>query len=257
MTRPGALMTGATGAIGRAIARQLVGEGFEVVLAARHEGRGLALARQLGPTARVELVDLSEPASIAALGQRWQGPLHVLMNDAAVAPRRRTEGPDGVELQLSVNVLAYLRLAAALRPALAATEVARVVNVASYWAGDLDVDDLEFVRRPYDNDQAYRQSKQANRMLTVLQAEELAADGITVNVCHPGDVPSRLASDLGFGGHQSGDEAADTPVWLATDAGLAGDTGGYYRNRRREACRFAGDRVAVEQLWERCAAHRL
>jgi len=29
-------------------------------------------------------------------------------------------------------------------------------NVASYWAGGLDLNDLEFTRRSYDNDQAYR-----------------------------------------------------------------------------------------------------
>ena len=48
---------------------------------------------------------------------------------------------------------------------------ARVINVASYWAGDLDVDDLEFKRRRYNNGTAYRQSKQANRMLTAAFAE--------------------------------------------------------------------------------------
>ena len=42
------------------------------------------------------------------------------------------------------------------------------------------------MRRRYDNDAAYRQSKQADRMLTVCQAQELADDGITVNVCHLG-----------------------------------------------------------------------
>ena len=50
---------------------------------------------------------------------------------------------------------------------------ARVVNVASYWAGGLDLEDLEFKRRRYDNDAAYRQSKQADRMLTVAFAERL------------------------------------------------------------------------------------
>jgi retinol dehydrogenase 12 len=42
-----------------------------------------------------------------------------------------------------------------------------VINVASYWAGDLDPTDLEFKKRRYNNGTAYRQSKQADRMLTV------------------------------------------------------------------------------------------
>jgi len=84
--------------------------------------------------------------------------------------------------------------------------------VASYWAGDLDIDDLEFKHRPYSNGAAYRQSKQANRMLTVAFAERLAEHRISVNACHPGDVNSNLSNDLGFGGHESpgeGNEDAD------------------------------------------------
>ncbi len=48
-----------------------------------------------------------------------------------------------------------------------------VVVVASYWAGGLDLDDPEFRRRRYNNDQAYRQSKQADCMLTVAFARRL------------------------------------------------------------------------------------
>jgi retinol dehydrogenase 12 len=45
---------------------------------------------------------------------------------------------------------------------LKASAPARVVNVASYWAGGLDLNDLEFTRRSYDNDQAYRYSGPQN-----------------------------------------------------------------------------------------------
>jgi retinol dehydrogenase-13 len=85
---------------------------------------------------------------------------------------------------------------------LARSAPARVVNVASYWAGGLDLEDLEFKRRRYDNDGAYRQSKQADRMLTVAFAERLERSHVTVNACHPGDLVSTLSRNLGFGGHQ-------------------------------------------------------
>jgi len=52
-----------------------------------------------------------------------------------------------------------------------------VVNIASNWAGNLDLDDLHFMRRGYDNDAAYRQSKQCNRMLSVAWAEEFSQEG--------------------------------------------------------------------------------
>lgn len=255
-----AMVTGATGAIGRAIARRIAAEGgFEVVLAARDEAAARDAAREIsraagGANVRHELVDVSRWASIQALAARWRGPLHVLVNNAATAPRRRLETPEGIELQLATNVLGYLWMTLAFADTLRRSAPSRVVNVASYWAGDLDVDDLAFERRPYDNGTAYRQSKQADRMLTVALARRLSSDGITVNACHPGDVDSKLSNDLGFGGSASADEGARTPAWLAVSDEVEGQTGRYFAHRRREPDRFADDEAAIERLYEACMA---
>lgn len=252
------MVTGATGAIGLAIARGIAGEpGFEVVLACRDERKGRQAAsriqRETGNEAvRVELADVSRQAEVDALAARWEGPLHVLVNNAAIAPRRRTTTPEGLELQFATNIMSYVWMMEALHEVLRRSPPARVVNVASYWAGGLDPSDLQFERRRYDNDQAYRQSKQANRMLTVAYARRFAADGITVNVCHPGDVKSQLSRDLGFGGHESPDEGAHTPVWLATQP-IGGEvTGKYFERLQQTPCRFGADASAVEALYERC-----
>lgn len=247
------LVTGATGAIGEAIARQLALGGDEVVLAVRDRQRGERTAeaiRREAPhaTVRVEVVDLRSGASIAALAERWEGPLHVLINNAAECPRAREVTAEGIEVQLATNVLGYYRMIRAFQKVLAASRPARVVNVASYWAGGLDLDDLQFEAREYDNDAAYRQSKQADRMLTVAFAERLHKRGIAVNACHPGDVDSRLSNALGFGGHETPDEGARTPVWLAqTDAGRT--KGRYYEQRADKPDGFA-DAEACEALFE-------
>ena len=151
--------------------------------------------------------------------------------------------------------MSYVWMMEAFRDALRLAAPARIVNVASYWAGDLDVSDLQFERRRYDNDQAYRQSKQANRMLSVAYAKRFADDGITVNACHPGDVRSQLSRDLGFGGHESAEEAARTPVWLATGTVGGEVTARYFANLREAECRFGKDDASVEALYE--AVHRL
>jgi NAD(P)-dependent dehydrogenase (short-subunit alcohol dehydrogenase family) len=253
-----AIVTGATGAIGKAIAAGLAGRpGWGIVLLGRNEAKLEHVAKEIrrkngNAEVRVALADLGENAQIEAFVEAWQGPLHVLINNAAIAPRRREETADGVERQFAVNVLSYLRLARGLRGALARAEDARVVNVASYWAGGLDIDDIEFKRRPYDNDAAYRQSKQANRMLSAALAERFQEDGIAVNACHPGDVASQLSSDLGFGGHESPEQGAATPVWLATDPALAGRTGAYFEHQREKRCDFCGDRQAVARLYQIC-----
>ena len=85
----------------------------------------------------------------------------MLVNNAAITPRQRQETPEGIELQFATNVLGYFWLTRAFAEQLKAGSPSRVANVASYWAGDLDLDDLEFRKRPYNNDTSYRQSKQA------------------------------------------------------------------------------------------------
>lgn len=255
-----AIVTGATGAIGKAIARQIAEQNYEVVLAVRDEKKAKQavddIMRATGNNAvRYELVDVSRHESVQALANRWDGPLHVLVNNAAVTPRSRQETPEGIELQFATNVLGYFWMIQAFTKVLKQSAPARVVNVASYWAGDLDLSDLEFKRRRYRNGTAYRQSKQANRMLTVAFAERLKHFNISVNACHPGDVNSTLSNNLGFGGSTPPDEGARTPVWLATDPIGQQETGKYFAHQRQEACRFGQDKEGVEKLYQLCLTY--
>lgn len=256
-----ALVTGANGAIGLAIATGIARlPDWEVVVVCRDETKAKACVERVEKATRSGRVrhataDLSRRGAIRELGARFSGPLHALVNNAAIAPRKRSETPDGIELQLATNVLGYVWLTEALLPALEAAGSARVVNVASYWAGDLEVDDLEFRRRRYDNDTAYRQSKQANRMLTCAWAERLSKQKISVNSCHPGDVRSTLSQDLGFGGSQTPEQGARTPVWLATSSSVEGETGGYYADESRKSDPFAADRAAISALDRLCAGY--
>ena len=168
-----ALVTGATGAIGKAIVRRIARTGsYEVVLIARDSRKAATVVEQLRretgiPFIRYELADMSRHADILALKKRWRGSLHVLVNNAAETPRRREQTQEGIERQFATNVLGYFHMMTAFQSVLEASAPARIVNVASYWAAGLDLSDLEFKRRPYDNDNAYRQSKQADRMLTI------------------------------------------------------------------------------------------
>jgi NAD(P)-dependent dehydrogenase (short-subunit alcohol dehydrogenase family) len=256
-----AMVTGASGAIGQAIAEALAGvPGFQIILVCRDEARAKRTQRSIvgavpSASVRYEIADLSRRAEIAALAARVSGPLHVLVNNAAIAPRRREETPEGIERQFACNVLGYFWMTRELSPRLAAAAPARVVNVASYWAGDLELDDLEFERRPYDNNSAYRQSKQCNRMLTVAFAERLRDKRISVHACHPGDVNSTLSKSLGFGGHESAADAAETPVWLASDETLEAVTGRYFASKREARCSFASDASGIEALYAACEGY--
>lgn len=253
-----AIVTGATGAIGGAIAKAMAAEpDFEVLLLVRDETKGRRTVQRLKNEAGNEnvncaVVDLALHQSIRDFTRRFDRPLHVLINDAAVAPRSRQLTAEGRELMFATNVLGYYWLTLGLVTNLAHGAPARVVNVASYWAGDMDLEDLEFDRRPYHNGTAYRQSKQANRMLTVALAERLQPQNITVNACHPGDVDSTLSNALGFGGSEPPETGALTPVWLAKDATVAETTGKYFVGCRQESCNFAQDRAGIERLVAKC-----
>jgi NAD(P)-dependent dehydrogenase (short-subunit alcohol dehydrogenase family) len=256
-----ALVTGATGAIGEAIARGLASDDTrEVVLVARNRNKAERAVQRIqhetgNAQVHFELADLSRGDAIRDLASRWKDPLHILVNNAAVTPPRREESPEGVELQFATNVLAYFRMIRAFTPYLHRAKGAQVVNVASYWAGGLDLDDLEFRRRRYNNDAAYRQSKQADRILSTAFAERLADKGVCVNACHPGDVNSTLSNNLGFGGHQSPNEGADTPVWLAMGGAGANTTGRYFERRRVVPCGFSKDHKTLQRLFDACQTY--
>jgi NAD(P)-dependent dehydrogenase (short-subunit alcohol dehydrogenase family) len=255
-----AIVTGAYGAIGQAIVAGIAEKEFRILLAGRDESRLRNAVAEIGkkiPGAELVpvTVDLSRKSEIVEFSKSFQGSLHILVNNAATAPRQREETPEGIEMQLAVNVLSYYWMITFFHPIMTEREYARIVNVASYWAGGLDPDDLEFRRRRYDNDAAYRQSKQADRMLTRAFADRLKDKGITVNACHPGDVNSKLSNDLGFGGHESPAEGATTPVWLATSSEVQGITGKYFARMSEDTCPFMRDDHAVEKLYTICGSY--
>jgi NAD(P)-dependent dehydrogenase (short-subunit alcohol dehydrogenase family) len=255
-----AAVTGATGAIGNAIANQLASKGLQVILLTRDPKKSTLAIDVIKQTSgndniSFELVDLASRDSIQALATRWQGPLHILINNAAISPPNRTETREGIELQFATNVLGYFWMSESLSPVLAESSSTRIINVASYWAGGLNLDDLEFKLRPYHNHDAYRQSKQANRMLTPVFANMLEPLGITVNACHPGDVNSTLSNSLGFGGSQSPDEGAKTPVWLSTSDSVQSITGKYFEDCQETSCAFGQQKSSSQQLYEICQTY--
>jgi NAD(P)-dependent dehydrogenase (short-subunit alcohol dehydrogenase family) len=255
--RPVSLVTGAAGAIGKAIAFGLASRGHRVIVVCRQAGQAARVAGEIAERTgnhdlQPEAADLGRRSEIRALAARLPPRLDVLVNNAATAPRRRALTAEGIEVQLATNILGYFWMIRELEARLASSAPSRVVNVASYWAGGLDLDDLGFERRAYDNDSAYRQSKQADRMLSAAFAARLAPSTISVNSCHPGDVSSKLSKSLGFGGHETAEDAAETPLWLALDDVGRQVSGRYFEHMRETPCRFSGDHDAVEALYRAC-----
>lgn len=255
-----AIVTGAYGKIGKAIAESIAKDHhYEVVLIGKDENKLINAVSDIRNSTmnqhvRYEVVDLSRRSSIEGLCSRWKSPLHVLVNNAGTTPRQRMETPEGIEMQFATNVLGYFWMIKFMGKFMHNVVDARIVNVASYWAGGLDLDDLEFKHRRYNNDTAYRQSKQSDRMLSAYFADKLAVEGIKVNACHPGDVNSKLSNNLGYGGHESPASGASTPVWLAVSEQASNYSGKYFEHMQQVNCGFSTDQHQMEKLYGLCEA---
>jgi NAD(P)-dependent dehydrogenase (short-subunit alcohol dehydrogenase family) len=246
--------------------------GARVILAVRSRQKGEAARREIveataNPAVEALVADLSSQAQVRGLvrGLLERHPvLHVLINNAGVWRERRRESEEGIELTWATNVLASFLLTRLLLPPLRAAGEARIVNVSSRYAGQLDLTDLEFRRRPYRGRDAYAQSKQANRMLTWALARRLEGTGVTANAVHPGFVDTGLFRKAGgltgwiaaAGAKLSAlppEQGADTVVWLAASPEVEGLSDRFWSERRERRCRFR-DPEAEEALWERCEA---
>lgn len=264
MTGKVAVVTGATGGIGKEIARGLVRLGATVVIGARDDRRGAAAAGELGVTAYP--LDVADQASIAAFAAAViaaHASIDVLVNNAGAWFSDRRESPDGVELTFATNVLGPYLLTNALLAPLRAGH-ARVVNVVSSISGDYDADDLQFTRRTYDGFKAYAQSKQALRMITWGQAAAAEGTGMTANAVAPGFVRTDLNRNASgmrtslinmsvrlFG--SSPEKGADSPLWAAAATELDGVTGRYL-DARTDKDGGPRDPEAIADLERRCAA---
>ncbi|WP_225849024.1 SDR family NAD(P)-dependent oxidoreductase [Streptomyces sp. HPF1205] len=250
-----AVVTGATGGLGRETARALASAGAEVTVTGRTEQTALAVAREIAEetgNARTKAgrLDVADPASVAAFVAGWTGPLHILVDNAGIMATPELRTPEGRELQFATNHLGHFALTVGLNDALARAGDARVVVVSSvgHVNGPVRFDDPDFTARPYDPWLAYAQSKTANILFAVEAARLWAADGITVNALNPGriwgtglgrhmDVPPAAFDPSGKSGvtEKTIEQGAATSVLLAASPLVEGVTGRYF-----EDCREAG-----------------
>jgi NAD(P)-dependent dehydrogenase (short-subunit alcohol dehydrogenase family) len=250
-----AIVTGAASGIGVETARALAHAGAEVTLAVRDTGAGARVAADLARTSgrddlAVTYLDLADLATIDAFTAAWDGPLHVLVNNAGVMDTAQGTTAQGWETQFGTNHLGHFALTTGLHQALAAAGDARVVSVSSsgHAASPVVFEDLFFRDRAYTPGLAYAQSKTANVLFAVELTRRWAADGITANALMPGGIwtplqrhwtaeqraaseqQARQAEAAGLFRMKTPEQGAATSVFLAASPQVAGIGGRYFED---------------------------
>lgn len=173
------LITGANRGIGLEYARQFADRGYRVIGTARDATGAEALAAVAD---RVEPLDVTDAASVAALARRLHGvPIDILINNAGVFDRSdvRIDQVDfeKMEQTFAVNSLGPLRVVQALLPNLRAGQRKLIVSMSSQ-LGSIENSDGRWY--------AYRASKAALNQFNRILSVELGPEGFVCAVLHPG-----------------------------------------------------------------------
>lgn len=244
------MITGASSGIGLETAMGLAKMGATVEIVCRDQGRGETARDKIieksgNPKVELLLADLSSQADIRRLVENFSArfsQLHVLVNNAGVAPIKRSVTVDGIETAFAVNYLAPFLLTHLLLDVLKASAPARVVNVAGdfHRKATIRFDDL-MSEKDYNGIHANNQAKLALILFTYELARRLAGTGVTVNCLHPGavatDAPlkdpdlapfARFMYSLVKPFFLSPNKGAETPIYLAASPAVEAVTGKYF-----------------------------
>jgi 3-oxoacyl-[acyl-carrier protein] reductase len=217
-----ALVTGASGGIGGAIARALHGAGATVGLSGTRVGPLEALAGELGERAHVLPCDLSDGAAVEALPKTAAeavGAVDILVNNAGITRDQlfmRMSDADW-ETVLAVNLTSVMRLSRGVLRGMMKARWGRIVNVSSV---------VGVTGNPGQAN--YAASKAAVIGMSKSLAAEVASRGITVNCVAPGFIATamtealndeqkaRIAGQIPAGRMGTPDEIAAAALFLAS-----------------------------------------
>ncbi len=190
LTGKSALVTGASGGIGGAIATALHGAGATVALSGTREGPLQELAGSLGSRAHVLPCDLSDPAAVDGLPKRAaeaMGAVDILVNNAGITRDNlfmRMSDEEWAQV-IDVNLTATFRLCRGVLRGMMKARWGRIVNISSVVGATGNAGQAN-----------YAAAKAGMVAMSKSLASEVASRGITVNAVAPGFITTAMTDKL-------------------------------------------------------------
>lgn len=196
-------ITGVSSGIGLETARAVLAHGATVTGTARDVRKGadvLQAAAQAGGGAvellTMDLADLTSVASVAdRLRERGDG-FDLVIANAGVMNTPFGHTADGFETQFGTNFLGHFALVNRLAPLMSAGARLIVLSSSAHRFSDIDLDDLNFERTPYDPSIAYARSKTACALLALAFDARHRGRGVRAATVHPGVIWTELARHM-------------------------------------------------------------
>jgi NAD(P)-dependent dehydrogenase (short-subunit alcohol dehydrogenase family) len=201
------LITGVSAGLGIETARSLAAHGAQVIGAARDLAKAENAIAQVRKDATVgggsfELVELDlaslKNVRACADGLLAKGEsLHAIIANAGVMATPFGHTADGFETQFGTNHLGHFVLVNRIAPLL--REGGRLINLSSagHRFSNVDLEDPNFERTPYDSFVAYGRSKTANILFAVAFDKRHRSRGVRAAAVHPGGVQTELSRHMG------------------------------------------------------------
>lgn len=261
---PVVVVTGATGAIGSAVAAVLARRGARVLLLARPSSRLDALISRLGGEDKRVIavpVDLSSMSSVRAAAReipRMVSHIDALVNVAATFSREYRKTLEGFEVMLATNHLGPFLLTNLLRDPLVAR--GRVITITAPSSTRVDMEKLTS-KADFRALRTFGATKAANLMFTFELARRAKRWEVRANACHPGLVRSELmreaAGPIRFITRlmsRSPDRISEDVADLAISPAHEGTTGWFFKGTKRiDPPKSTIDPDAQRALWKATA----
>jgi NAD(P)-dependent dehydrogenase (short-subunit alcohol dehydrogenase family) len=259
------VITGVTGAIGKATATELAKGENRLILVGRNKSKMDELIKEIKAAGNnnVECVtaDLSDLNSVKKAAEEIKGKtdkLHGLINIAAAYKAKREITKDKLEYMFGVNHMAVFVLTKELLGLINSTPGARVLTVSAPSSTSLNFDDLQGQRK-YSAFNAFGASKMANHLFTYALSRRMHGIGSAAMVFHPGLIKSDLIREMPFFLRillnlisRKPDKPAHAIVQLLTASHFNDVNGKFYNSDLKELKKpgYSGDETIQEKLWK-------